>query len=155
MKELLKGTYILLCAIFVSVFMYTIGIIYSLGYAAWLSISLKDWKAFFKFWWKLIDGFGAAIGHVFYEMAYALDLTWNVNGELLEDMMTHEENTTFTEKNISVSASIGKLEKEKKLNRFGRFFSKLLNLFFLQKRHALDSWNYYIDHKQFKKNYFN
>ena len=79
---------------------------------------------------------------------------WNVNGEIIEDMITAEEDTTFTQKNISVSASTGKLEIDGKLNWFGRLFSKTLNLFFGQKQHAIDAWRYTQARKELKEQYF-
>lgn len=154
MKELGVGLWSLLWASIVSGLVITIGTMYSLGYSIWLSVSGKDWKAFFRFWWRLLDGFCAALGHLLYECAYSLDLMWNVNGEIIEDMITAEENTTFTQKNISVSASTGKLEIDGKLNRFGRLFSKTLNLFFGQKQHASDAWRYTQARKQLKEQYF-
>lgn len=155
MKHLITSLGILISALIVSVFMFTIGTLYSLGYSIWSTITLKDWKAFFKFWWKLIDGFCHAIGHVLYHVAYALDLGWNVNGEILEDFFTHKEDTMFTEKGITVSAAIGKLESERDLNKTGLWFSRVLNKFFNQKAHAVDSWRYYVDHERFINEYFN
>lgn len=154
MKELLIGIWALIGALFVSIFMFTIGTIYSLGYSIWLTITLKKWSAFFIFWWRLIDGFAAALGAAFFEIAYALDLAWNVNGEILEDIVTHEENTTFSHKNISVSASIGKLEIENKLNKTGHIFSKILNFVFNQKQHAIDSWLFLQAKNELKSKYF-
>lgn len=154
MKELLEGAWALLWAIIVSTLMFSIGTLYSLGYAIWLSITLKKWYAFFQFWWRLIDGFCAAIGNFLYEAAYSLDLGWNVNGEILEDIITTEENTTFNQKNISVSASTGKLEIEGKLTKSGKRFSKLLNFFFGQKQHAIDAWNYTKAKKELREKYF-
>jgi len=154
MKEFFIGIWVLIWACLVSVLMFSIGTAYSLGYAIWLSVTLKDWKAFFKFWWRLLDGFGAAIGHMLYEIAYSLDLGWNVNGEILEDMFTAKEDTHFTEKNISVSATIGKLEIDGDLNKSGIRFSKVLNFFFNQKQHAVDAWNYTQAKKDLKDQYF-
>lgn len=154
MKELFQGLWALIWAIIVSCLMLTIGTAYSLGYSIWLSITFKKWYAFFQFWWRLIDGFSAAIGHACYEIAYSLDLAWNVNGEILEDMLTAEENTTFTEKNMSVSASVGKLQIDGKLNKFGLKFSKLLNFFFGQKQHAIDAWYYTKAKKELREKYF-
>jgi len=154
MVEFLKGIWVLVWAISVSILVFIIGTLYSLGYSIYMSISGKDWKSFFKFWIRTIDGLLAAFGHALYEIAYALDIAWNVNGEIIEDMITHEEKTTFGEKNISVSASVGKLEIDGKLNKFGRFFTKLLNVFFWQKQHAIDAWNYTIAKKQLKDNFF-
>jgi len=155
MKELLSGLITLIGALIVSVFVYIIGTAYSLGYAIWLSITLKKWYAFFIFWWRMLDGFAAAIGNILFELAYSLDLGWNVNGEIIEDMITTEENTTFCQKNISVSASVGKLEIDGKLNKFGKKFTKALNIVFGQKRHAIDSWNFLEAKNNLRKGYFN
>ena len=154
MKELLSGIVTLICAMFVTLFMWSIGTLWSLGYSIWLSITLKKWYAFFQFWWRLIDGFCAAIGHMLFETAYALDLTWNVHGEIIEDAVTTEEDTTFNQKNISVSASVGKLEIDGKLNKFGIKFSKFLSLVFRQQRHAVDSWNFLVAKKNLRDQYF-
>jgi hypothetical protein len=154
MVEFIKGLWVLIWAIFVSILVFSVGTIYSLGYSIFMSVTGKDWKAFFKFWIRTFDGFLAAIGHILYELAYALDIAWNVNGEIIEDMITHEENTTFGHKNISVSASVGKLELDNKLNKFGKFFTKLLNFFFWQKQHAIDAWNYTMSKKELRDSFF-
>lgn len=154
MKELVSGLITLIGALIVSPLMFSIGILYSLCYSIWLSITLKKWYAFFLFWWKLIDGFCAAFGNILMEIAYSLDLAWNVNGEILEDMITTEENTTFGQKNITVSASTGKVELDGKLNKFGVKFSKCLSLIFKQKKHAVDSWDFYQAKKKMREQYF-
>lgn len=154
MKELLTSIWALVWSIIVSSLMFSIGTLYSLGYAIWLSVTLKKWYAFFTFWWRLIDGFAAALGNFIYQIAYSLDLGWNVNGEVIEDLITSEEETTFSQKNISVSASIGKLQVEGKLNKFGKGFSKLLNFAFGQKQHAIDSWFFEKAKRELKEKYF-
>lgn len=154
MIELLQGIWALIWAIIVSCLMFTIGTAYSLGYSIWYTVTLKKPFAFFQFWWRLIDGFCAAAGHALYELAYALDLAWNVNGEILEDIITTEEKTHFTEKNISVSATTGDLEIRGKLNKAGKIFSKVLNFFFGQKQHATDAWYYTQAKKQLREQYF-
>ena len=154
MKELFQGLWALIWALMVSSLMFSIGTVYSLGYSIWLSVTLKKWYAFFEFWWRMIDGACVVAGHILYEIAYALDMGWNVNGEILEDMLTAEEKTTFTQRDLSVSASVGKLEIDGKLNKFGRGFSKALNFFFGQKQHAIDAWNYTKARKELKEKYF-
>lgn len=154
MKELFQGLWALVWAIIVSSLMFTVGTFYSFMYSLWLTVTMKRPLAFFKFWWKLIDGFAAAIGNFLYETAYSLDLAWNVNGEILEDMMTAEEDTTFTDRELSVSASVGKLEIDGDLNKFGKKFSKLLNFFFAQKHHAIDAWHYTVAKKDLRKGFF-
>lgn len=154
MKELLSGALTLLGALIVSPLMFSIGILYSLCYSIWLSVTLKKWYAFFLFWWRLIDGLCAALGNLLLEVAFSLDLAWNVNGEILEDMITTEENTTFGQKNITVSASTGKIEIDGKLNKFGLKFTKALSLIFKQKKHAIDSWDFYQAKKKIREQYF-
>ena len=141
-------------SIIVSILLLPIGFVYSLGYSIWLTITLKDWKAFFKFWWKLIDGFAHSLGHIIYNIGFGLDLAWNVNGEILEDVITAEEDTPFGEKEITVSASVGKLEIDKKLNKTGKGLSKVLNFVFWQRAHAVDSWNFQKAKKELKSKYF-
>ncbi len=154
MKEFFVSIWALFWAIIVTILMWTIGFTYSVGYSLWLTVTLRKPLAFFKFWWRLIDGVMFAMGHMLYEIAYSLDLTWNVNGEILEDFITAEEHTTFTDRDISVSASTGKLEVEGKLNKFGKTFSKILNFAFNQKQHATDAWYFTQAKKELKSKYF-
>jgi len=154
MKHLLKSIVILIMSLLVSAIAIPVGFLYSLGYSIWLSVTLKDWKSFFKFWWRTLDGLAYALGDILFRTGFALDLMWNVNGEVLEDMITAEEDTTFGDKEITVSASVGKLEKEGKLNKYGKFCSKVLNLVFWQKAHAVDAYDYYIAKKELKAKYF-
>lgn len=154
MKELVHGIWSLIWALIVSSLMFSIGTAYSLGYSIVMSVTLKDKWMFFKFWWRLVDGFCAAAGHALYEIAYALDMGWNVNGEILEDIITAKENTHFSEKNISVSATTGKLEIDGDLNKAGKIFSKVLNFFFGQKQHAKDAWLYTKAKKELQGQYF-
>lgn len=154
MKELVHGIWSLIWALIVSSLMFSIGTVYSLIYSIYMSVTFKDKWMFFKFWWRLLDGFCAAAGHALYELAYALDMGWNVNGEILEDIITAKENTTFSQKNISVSATTGKLEIDGDLNKAGKIFSKALNFFFGQKQHAKDAWMYTKARKELKEQYF-
>lgn len=157
MKELVKGIWALIWAIPVSLIMFTVGTLYSIGYGIWLGKKAKKQDrrtAIFRYIWRFIDGMAAAVGHALYEIAYALDLAWNVNGEIIEDVVTTKEDTTFTEKNVPVSASIGKLEIDGNLTKFGRLVSMILNWLFWQKQHAKDAWNYLQAKKELKDKYF-
>ncbi len=155
MKEFINGLYIFVLSVLVSTIIFTLGTVYSFFYSLWLSITLKDWKAFFRFWWNLIDGIFAMFGHMLYHVGYGQDIGWNVNGEMLEDAITSKEDTMFGKKNIPVSASIGKLELENKLTTlFGRGLSKLLNIVFNQKQHAIDSWLFHKAKNELREKYF-
>jgi len=141
-------------SIIVSIIILPLGFLYSFGYSFWLLITLKNWKAFFVFWWKLFDGFAYALGYILYNLALGLDLAWNVNGELIEDSITAKENTTFGDKETTVSASVGKLELDNKLNKTGKGFSRVLNVVFWQRAHAIDSWNFQTAKKELRAKYF-
>lgn len=154
MKELLKGLVCVLGALLVTAVLQPFLFVYSLIYSFWLTVTIKDWKRFFLFWYRLIDGLAASLGHGLFQLAYALDLTWNVNGEMVEDFVTHEEQTNFSKKNISLSASLGKISLDGNLNKFGRALSNFLNFAFNQKSHAEDSWNYHIRRKALLNKYF-
>jgi hypothetical protein len=154
MKEFFQGLLAMIGALIVTPIQLPLGFIYSIGYSIWLTVSLKDPLAFFKFWIRFIDGMLCAVGHLFYNIGFMLDLSWNVNGEIIEDLITHEENTTFSEKDITVSASIGKIEIEGKLNNTGKVFSKVLNFAFFQKNHCEAAWKYTVARKKLKKDLF-
>ena len=157
MIQLLKSLLALIGAIIVSIPMFTLGVLYMVFYGLYMSKRAKKENRiiyFLKFCWRIFDGFLAGLGHMIYQVGYTLDLWWNVFGELLEDCITHEENTTFTEPNVSVSASVGKLEIDKKLNKTGKFLSKLLNFAFQQSSHAKGAWKHLQANNENRK-YFN
>lgn len=157
MKELFRGVGTLLGSIIVFTTLSVVGFVYSLLYSIWLTVSLKDWKAFFLFWLRILDGVLAAFGFILYQIAIGWDYLANVlAGELTEDFITYKEETKFTDKNTTISASIGELESKgsHSLNKRGKRISKLLNIVFNQKNHALDSWAYKLQHEKLKKSYF-
>lgn len=155
MKEFLTAIIILIGSLLISAVILWFLFLYQLGYSIYLSVTLKKWDAFFIFWIKNIDGILAAMGHAIYHIGYSFDLLWNVNGEALEDMVTAKEDTEFGKKNTTVSASVGKLEIEGKLNRWGKLSSRLLNFVFRQKSHATDSWMMKIERDRLDDKYFN
>jgi len=154
MKEFLIGLIALILSTAVTCVVIPTSFVYNFFYALWLSITLKDWKAFPRFIWKTIDGTFAAIGYIFYHISMGQDIMWNVNGEMLEDMITDMEDTKFGDKTYTVSASVGHIQKNNKLNKYGKWCSKVLNFMFWQKSHALDSWEFQTKKRELKSNYF-
>ena len=102
----------------------------------------KDFKLFFKIWWKAIDATYSVIGDILYKgFAEPYDELANVWGEWLEDIVGIEEGTTFGDKQTTVSASIGWYEYNSTfMFKRGHKLSKVLNWAFRQKRHAMGSW---------------
>lgn len=76
----------------------------------------------------------------FLNNAITIDILGNVNGELLERLVTKEKNTLFGKRGVTISASLGELEYIGKLNKRGLFLSKLLDLCFNQKHHCLSAY---------------
>jgi len=155
MKDLWEGIKVFFGACVITALILWFLFLYSVIYSLWLTISLKNWKAFFVFWWRLIDGILAALGHAFFQIGYALDLIWNVNGEAVEDVVTYVEETEFSKKNVSLSASIGNESIDGNLSPFGVKLSNFLNWVFKQKSHAEDSWNYQEERNKLLEKYFN
>lgn len=119
-----------------------IGVPYMILYSLYMPFKEKDWKLFFKIWWKAIDGTYAFLGDVMYQgFAERYDELGNVWGEWLEDAITMQEKTSFGDKQTTISASIGYLEYYKIfMFKRGKDLSKVLNITFRQKRHAIGSW---------------
>lgn len=155
MKQFLFALLALIGSAIVTIVYLPLGFLYSIGYGIWLKRRGNQWTALFRYAWRIVDGTFCAFAHIIHwGLAYGLDLLWNVHGELIEDAVTHEDDTTFGEKDISVSASIGKLEIDGKLNKTGRIFSKVLNFVFWQKQHAKDAWLFLQARIELRKKYF-
>lgn len=142
MKELGIGVLKLIGALLVFPIMIILGFLYAIGHAIYMSLVDKNLALFFKLMWRLIDGNLAALGHVLGAIAYGLDLSSNVNGEIYEDVLTAEEDTLYGKKNISVSSATGDIELRGKVLKGREWFSKMLNWAFRQKQHAIDSIKY-------------
>jgi len=141
MKELITGIVTLIGSLLTFTLVIIIGLLYALFHSIILPIQTKNYKDFFRVWWKLIDGTLATIGNMFKDIAISYDELGNVYGEWVEDSITMEDDTPLGDKNTTISASIGYLEHENKhmFNR-GKKLSKILNIVFRQKKHALGSW---------------
>ena len=118
------------------------GIIYHIPYSIYMPFKERDWKLFFKIWWKAIDGTYSYIGDVLYAgVAEPYDELANIWGEWIEDSVGTEEDTPFGEKQTTVSATIGWYEYHNKfMFKRGHQLSKVLNKAFRQTRHAIGSW---------------
>jgi hypothetical protein len=142
MRELARGLFTVVAAAIVFTPVIAIGIVYNLGYPFVMAWKEKSLIAFFKILWRLLDGTLATIGNMLYDgFSIKYDELANVWGEWIEDACTTEENTQFGKKGITVSAAVGHLEYAK-IFMFERAkkLSKVLNVAFREKRHALGSW---------------
>jgi hypothetical protein len=154
MKEFLNGLIVLIGASMITVLLFWYLILHQIGHAVYMTITLKDWKALGKLVWRTIDGTFATIGYLFYQIGYTQDLMWNIYGEAIEDVTTTKEDTLFGKKNVTVSTSIGKEEIDNKLVPSGKNISKVLNVAFNQKQHAVDSWLFHKAKNELREKYF-
>lgn len=154
MKEFLNGLIVLIGASMITVLLFWYLILHQIGHAVYMTITLKDWKALGKLVWRTIDGTFATIGYLFYQIGYTQDLMWNIYGEAIEDVTTTKEDTLFGKKNVTVSTSIGKEEFQNKLVPSGKNISKVLNVSFNQKQHAVDSWLFHKAKNELREKYF-
>ena len=154
MKEFLNGLIVLIASSMVTLILFWYLILHQIFHAIYMTITLRDWKSLGKLVWRTIDGTFATIGYLFYQIGYSQDLIWNIYGEAIEDVTTAKEDTLFGKKNVTVSTSIGKEEIEGRLVPSGKKISKVLNVVFNQKQHAIDSWLFHNVKNELREKYF-
>lgn len=154
MKELLNGILAIIGSSLITVTIFWYLILHQIVHAIYMTVTLKDWKSLFRLAWRTVDGTFAVIGYLLYHIAYSQDLLWNVYGEAIEDVTTSKEDTLFGNKEVSVSAAIGKEEYEGRLVPSGKIITKILNVAFWQKQHAIDSWLFYKSKKELESKFF-
>ena len=149
MKQLFEAIWKFSTGMIVFTICIAIGIVFNVVYPWYMAIKERSIKLFFKIIWRLIDGTLSTIADILMLLVTCWDIMANVWGEWIEDTATTEEKTQFGKKEITISASIGHLEKEK-LPMFERTkkFSIILNIVFGEKRHALGSWLKYLAIKE-------
>ncbi len=129
-------------------------IIYTLGYMLWNWITF-DLNTFLYRLLAFVNGLLATIGYAFKSLAVILDMLWNITGEWIEDVVTAEDNTGFTKiGKRTVSATLGELARQGKLNSKGVWFCKLLNKFFRQCDHCGGAYEYELKQKELEETLF-
>jgi len=154
MKEFLKGIATLVGALIITIIYLPVGLPYTYLHALYYWIKGRKFKNFFQLIARQIDGTLAVVGYVFYHLAIALDMLWNVNGEFIEDLTTTTEHTSFGEKNITVSTATGEQEILGLQKPLGKKFNIWLNWLFGQKSHATDSYQLHLKEQELKRKYF-
>lgn len=154
MKEFFSGLLVLITSTIVTVVLLWYLILHQIFHSIYMTITLKDWTSLGKLLWRTVDGTFATLGYLLYQIGYSQDLMWNIYGEAIEDVTTTKEDTLFGKKGVTVSAAIGKEEYEDRLVPSGKKISKVLNVVFNQKQHAIDSWLFHISKTELRKKYF-
>lgn len=112
----MNGFVAFICSIILGIILLPISFIYS------LLVNIKSLNIFFL------------------NNAITIDILGNVNGELIERIVTKEKNTFFGRRGITISASLGYLEVNNKLNKKGLWLSKVLDIAFNEKNHCIEAY---------------
>jgi len=89
------------------------------------------------YWLKLLYQVWNVVKYALHHTAVAIDLFGNVvAGDFIEDMVTHKENTWYGNGKVTVSAATGQLEHYDKLNKTGKWLTRMLSKFF-EKNHSI------------------
>lgn len=144
---------IAIVALFCGATMIPIGFLYNLGKPFYDSKGrpFKERMRRFGMWFlRLLYQIWTTVKKVFYYFGYLVDLLGNaIVGELIEDLVTAEEDTMFGRGDVTVSAALGDLKRDNKLNRFGTILCRMLDFFDINHEdHCLSAIELY----EFKKN---
>ena len=157
MKEFIQGVITLIGAVILS-----IHLVFSFPYTYvhaiyWTIKGIKKRRkgTFFQLICRQIDGTFAALGYMMFHIAVGIDMIWNVNGEMIEDLTTTRERTWFGKKKTTVSTATGKEEVDNMQKPLGKKFNIWLNWLFNQESHAVDSYKKHIEMEKIDKKYFN
>jgi hypothetical protein len=154
MKDLINGLYLFIISVIISLIILPIGVIYTLGYMLWYFITF-DTCAFFIRFLEFINGLLATIGYAFRSLAVILDMLWNITGEWMEDIVTADDNSGFARKGKrTVSATLGELARQGKLNSKGIWFCKVLNKFFRQCDHCGGAYEFELKQNELEETLF-
>lgn len=135
-KEL--GAFILLVIAIALSWTLVVGFIYNIAKAIYHSKGYKLGTALIhiaKYWGNVLYQVWVVVKKVFYYTAFILDLLGNaLLGELIEDLVTHEENTYYGKGDRTISVATGDIELRNKtkpgtMNSIGLWFVGVLNKF--------------------------
>ena len=77
---------------------------------------------------QVLYQFWTVIKYIFLAVGTVIDLFGNVFlGEMIEDIVTAEENTLFGMGDVTISAALGDLKRRKKLNTRGTMLCNILS----------------------------
>lgn len=145
MRELI----LFIASIIVSGVVIPTGIIWNIVTSIKRTCKLRFWEGighFLMYWILVFFQIWSAIKYILYHLAIGFDLMWNAtSGEMLEDLVTKEEDTYFGKGNVTISAAVGRQEVRGKLNKRGRGFSRFLDRLFKEKNHCINAWRKFED----------
>lgn len=143
MKELLNSIILLVSAVVMGIIVLPLGFVYYILWSVWTSKKSNIFSIFTKIW-RIFNELMLVFASIIRQVAIGIDQVGNViAGELIEDCITKEENTTFSKSGITISASTGKLETEGKLNKVGIWFTETLSKVF-EENHSVIAYKLWL-----------
>jgi hypothetical protein len=133
MKLILRelGTFFAMIAAILLSPLILVGTIYTILKPLYDNFGIGIWKGFIKFFvWiaTVVYNIWAVCKYAFLFVGYVIDLLGNVLvGELIEDFVTHKEDTLFGKGDCTISAALGQLKRAGDLNKFGLFICNVLS----------------------------
>lgn len=103
---------------------------------------LQGVKYILKYYLNFAYQVWCVLKRAIYDLAVSIDIFGNAtSGEMMEDVLSPTfENSHFGSGKVTISAAIGEAEAKHKLNKFGIFISKTLNIMFNERLHGI--WSY-------------
>lgn len=139
-SKILTPTIQLVSALLLGIILIPLGFLYDVGKSI---VELKFVKVP-KAIWTLFKEVLLSIFWLVGKVAFAIDLLANaVAGEMIEDIITSEEDTLFRKGDVTISASIGDLKQKVKLNKTGKILDKLLDIIFVEEDHSGNAFKTY------------
>lgn len=146
-KVVAQNFIFLIVAIILGALLLPIGFVYHIGK---LVVEFK-FKSIFKKLHEFVYHILFVLGYIAKHIALGIDILGNViAGELLEDCVTSKEDTFYGSSDITISAATGKLELDDNLNKFGKFFTKMLSWGF-EPNHSILAYKHFILKKKIEE----
>lgn len=153
-----KGYIQVIVAVILSAILLPFGLIYGiLVKPTYLVITAKatlkqGFVISIKYAWNFISQIWKTIERLCHYIGVVLDLAGNVIvGDLIEDIITDEEETLFGEGDATISAATGELEvNNKTIYKIGKVFSNVLNKVFREEAHCTDAYKAHLQWKNYK-----
>lgn len=139
-RRILLNFVYLIAAIVLGLVLIPIGGIYHIGKLIYEFKFRMILHQVHRFFYHILN----SISYIAKHIAIGIDLLGNVMaGELLEDIVTSNEDTFYGHSEYTISAATGKLEQDKALNKTGLFFTSILSKVF-EKNHAILAYRYIL-----------
>lgn len=140
LKEELTPLYLFVASMIVFPALIAVGIIYLTG----KSFYKAKFRSYFIYWGNVLYQIWVVIKYMLLHLAVIPDLLANVtSGEMIEDIVTTEEDTLYGNGDVTISAATGEIELRNKLIKTGLKFTACLSKV-LGGNHCINAYKNYL-----------